>query len=71
MSSMLHETCLGEKGEEARQQRREEERQSLYPHRSSCKKEVSESLQINSKANKATRGHQDKHQKAILRFRVN
>lgn len=50
---------------------REEEIQSPYPHRSSCKKKGSESLQINSKANKATRGHQDKHQKAILRFRVN
>lgn len=63
MGSMLHETCFGEEGEA--------EMQSPYPHRSSCKEETSESLKINSKASKATQGHQDKHQKAILRFRVN
>lgn len=50
MSSVLHDT---EEREEARQQRTEEEIQSPYPYRSSCQKEVSESLKINSKVNKA------------------
>lgn len=50
MSSVLHDT---EEREEAQQQRTEEEIQSPYPYRSSCQKEVSESLKINSKVNKA------------------
>lgn len=44
---------MTEEREEARQQRTEEEIQSPYPYRSSCQKEVSESLKINSKVNKA------------------
>lgn len=69
MSSTLQERCFGEEGGEAKQQRTET--QSPHPHTSACRNEGRETLQINSEANKATRGHQDKHQKAILRFRLN